>query len=119
MSKKTKYIIYILAILILVTPIAGHYLAKSSEPYLFATKFIKANDVVAKEIGDIQSQNLSFFGYSVNYTGPNGKASFQISIIGITGLSGDIYLDLIKEAGVWQVTKANLLKIDGNTINIK
>ena len=119
MSKKIKYIIYILAILVVVTPVIGHYLAKTSEPYLFSTKFIKDNDVVAQEIGDIQSHNLSFFGYSVKQTGPNGKASFKISIIGITGLSGDIYLDLVKEAGVWQVTKANLIKIDGNKINIK
>lgn len=119
MSKKTKYIIYILAVLVLITPIVGHYLAKTSEPYLFATKFINDNDVVSKELGDIQSQNLSFFGYSVKYTGPNGEASFNISLIGITGLSGDIHLDLVKETGAWRVTKANLIKIDGSTITIK
>ena len=119
MNKKTKHIVYILAVLVLITPIVGHYLAKTSEPYLFATKFINDNDVILKEFGDIQSQSLSFFGYSVKYTGPNGEASFNILLIGITGLSGDIHLDLVKEVGAWQVTKANLIKIDGSVINIK
>jgi len=119
MNGKKKYLVYFLTMLIVISSISGYYIAKTSEPYLFATKFINNNDAVSKELGDIQSQSLSFFGYSVKYTGPNGKASFKISIIGITGLSGDIYLDLEKETGTWQVTKANLIKIDGSTINIK
>lgn len=119
MSKKIKYIIYFLLALIVFTPVVGHYIAKSSEPYTIATTFINDNAVVKKEIGDIQSQKLKFFGYSVKYKGTTGKASFNIAIIGITGLSGDIAIELIKEAGGWQVTNANLIKIDGSSTIIK
>lgn len=114
-KKKVLTIIAITIILIACFFVGLYVLGTHSEPYKFAVKFINDNPKVTNSIGPLKDSRLAFFGYSVRYSGPSGHAEYKIFVTGEKG-RGTVYLNLDKSAGIWDVTKGNLLLENGASI---
>lgn len=107
MSKKVKIIIAVVVAILIITPIAGYFLAQSSEPFQFSKQAIQNSASIKQVIGDVRSIKLAPFGYFVKYTGPKGWAEFEVEVVG-TKNSGTLNLKLEKNVGTWQIVGARL-----------
>ena len=115
MSKKTKIIIAIVLLVLLVTPFVGYFMATSSEPFQYSMKAIQNAAVVKEVVGDVKSIKLSPFGYSVRYGGSQGWADFEAEVTG-TKSSGALFVKLEKNLGTWQIVGA---KLNGKEIKLQ
>jgi hypothetical protein len=86
-----------------------------TDPYRTSIEFINTNDQVNQYLGKIVKSRLSFMGWSLRYRGPTGSAQFEFQVTGEKG-KGVIYINLIKSAGVWNVTESNLVQKNGAII---
>ncbi len=117
MKRKVLSIITITLILIICCFCGSYVLATQGEPYKFAVKFINDKSTVTNKIGLLKNYRLAFWGYSVRYRGPHGYTEYEIVVAGEKG-RGNVYLNLEKSAGNWEVIKGNLVLENGESIPI-
>lgn len=104
MNKVLKYGLIAIVIIIPLSALAGHWLALRSEPFAVMSKAISESAEVRAMVGDVRDISLSWFGYSVKYSGPRGEASFEVKVQGTKG-SRVVFTDLERSAGEWQIQK--------------
>lgn len=108
--------IIIVTFVLLICFFVGLYILEiRSEPYNFALEFIDNNKTVWENVGPQKTRRLSFFGYSVRYSGPSGRAEYKIKVKGEKG-EGDVYLELEKSVGRWKAIQGNLVLGNGETV---
>jgi hypothetical protein len=95
----------------------GHWFVIGGEPYRVARQFIVSERAVSAELGVIQDIGLSWLS-SISFTGPSGEANLKCPVVGSTS-SGVVYLDLIRESGVWKVDRANLVLAGERTVSLR
>jgi hypothetical protein len=116
--RKKMLTIIITTIFLLICFFVGLYiLGIKSEPYQFALDYIDNNETIAATIGQLKSRRLSFWGYSVHYSGPRGRAEYKILVKGERD-NGEVYIDLKKSTGQWSVLKAKLKLNNKPIINL-
>lgn len=107
MSMKIKIIAVVGLLILIVSPIAGYFLARASEPFEYSKTIIRTSAVVKDALGEIKEVKLAPFGYSVKYSGPQGWAEFDTEVIREKG-SSPLQIKIEKNIGVWQVVGARL-----------
>lgn len=98
LKKLSKIILYII----------GYLVIKETEAYKIANDFIISNKNLTEIIGEIKTVKLAFGGYMLEYTGPEGKADFELLVEG-NKTNGTVYISMKREAGIWRVSEANLV----------
>lgn len=119
MIKKKKVIKILLITLILIACVLFgiYFLEIRSEPYKFSSTFIDNNKTILEKLGKLENSRLSFFGYSVRYSGSHGHAEYKILVKGEKN-KGKVYLNLEKSVGVWKILKGNLILDNGTKISL-
>lgn len=117
-KKKLLVIVAITVITIFCFFIGLYVLGINGEAYKYSRKFIEENSIIQNNVGVIRSQRLSFFGFSVRQRGTRGHAEYKILVDGNKS-RGVVYLELEKSAGLWKVTKGNLISKKGEAIPVK
>jgi hypothetical protein len=84
------------------------------EPYDFAKQWIRESKTVGATLGRVNDTTLSLKSY-LSFSGPAGEARYKINVLAEKG-AGTVYLYMKKNAGVWEVTKANLILSDGTIV---
>lgn len=87
----------------------------AGEPYVRAQEFIRSNEIVRAELGEVQSVGLSWWHFSLAFKNSVGLARLRCPVDGARG-RGIVYLDLERRTGVWSVAKANLTLADERVI---
>ena len=87
------------------------------EAYKYSLRYIENNPIIQSNIGSIQSQRLSFFGFSVRQSGTHGHAEYKIIVHGDRE-RGVVYLELERSTGLWEVVKCNLISENGEAIPV-
>ena len=118
MNRKIKIGLIVVVLLLVASIVGGYLYAENSEPYVVASTYLKNSNVLEENIGAIKTQKLGIFGYSISFSGPSGRASFKIEIEG-TSNKGNVYIAMLREAGIWEIDKANLVLNSGQTVVIK
>ena len=106
-------------IAVIVTAIAypGAWLmVQQSDAYIDAEAFIRNDHQVLETIGAVRKVKLSPFGYSLEYSGANGNASFELSVEAERE-PATVYIELQKR-GVWEVKFARLIRADKKVIQL-
>ncbi|NJC87675.1 MAG: hypothetical protein FIB02_03945 [Desulfuromonas sp.] len=103
---KTNLIVFV-AIMILGTCI--HIYAINSEPYNFTVTTIEQNSDVVREVGQIESCRLAFWGYKIMYSGSGGNAKFKIYVVGNKG-EATVYVKLIRANNEWSIQDIEILR---------
>jgi|688.fasta_scaffold931194_1 hypothetical protein len=101
--------------IVLATPVISYLLALNSEPYELTKRAVVADKEIRETLGEIRNVRLAPFGYSVKYTGPDGRASFETTIHG-SKADGKVFVSLERRVGAWQFTEATL---NGKRIEMK
>jgi hypothetical protein len=87
-----------------------------SEGYRFATRFIRQDPTVARNLGRIERMRLAFPGYSLNLRGTEVRgAQFKIYVAG-QNRRGTVYLKVDNLTGEWKVNKGNLVLDKGRIV---
>ncbi len=81
---------------------------KNCIPYKHSIELIENNAAVREYLGDGYKQTGMMSG-SLNTSGDSGKATFSYKIKGVNGISV-VYVDAVKENGVWSYNKINFYK---------
>lgn len=118
MSRKIKIGLIVVVILFTASTVGGYLYAENSEPYVVASKYLKNHNTLEENIGTIKNQKLGIFGYSISFSGPRGRANFKIEVEG-TRNKGNVYIAMLREAGIWDISKANLILNSGQTVVLK
>ena len=106
-------------IAVVVTAIAypgAWWMVQQSDAYIDAETFIRNDHQVLEAIGAVRKVKLSPFGYSLEYSGANGDASFELSVEAERG-SASAFIELQKR-GVWEVKFARLIRADKKVIQL-
>jgi len=115
MKKKILTTVCITIVLILCFFIGLYILGIKGQAYKIASKYIEGNRILSENIGPLEYQRLSIFGYSVRDSGSHGYAEYEILVRGKKD-KGTVYIELEKPAGIWKVSRANLVTDDGTKV---
>lgn len=117
-TRKKMLTIFITTLILLICFFVGLYIMGiRSEPYDCALKYIDSNKLIMENMGLIKSRRLTFFGYSVRYSGPHGYAEYKI-LVKSKKNKGVVYLNLEKSVGIWKIITGNLVLNNGRTISL-
>jgi hypothetical protein len=81
-------------------------LARNSDAYTEADRFIRGNLVVAENVGSITSVSLEPLGYSLRFSGAGGHTVLEMAVEA-SRASGTADVELAKN-GTWHVVAARL-----------
>jgi hypothetical protein len=99
----------VLALVVAGTALYGivFYFVVAGAPYREARAFIRSHPTVTKELGSVIDIHLSWLS-SASVSGNSGTAALRCPVQGSAG-TATAYIDLRREAGVWNVVRANLV----------
>ena len=87
-------------------PLAG-YIARNSDAYVEAERFLRASSTVNDRIGSVRSVSIEPFGASLRFTTSTGDAQFNLDVEGSKRVA-KAYVEL-QRRGSWQVHVAQLV----------
>jgi len=108
MMVRWKLLALVAVLVAVLSTLAGWIMAYRSDAFAVAEQFIRRNDVLSANVGDVRRVSLAFFGYGIRYSGARGDAAFEIDVEGESG-SGTVFIELEKR-GVWEVTLARIVR---------
>ena len=85
---------------------AAWFIAKGSDAYAEAERFVRGNGVVAENVGSITSVSLEPLGLSLRFSGAGGRVAFEMAVEA-SRASGTADVELAKN-GTWRVRAARL-----------
>lgn len=116
MKRRKKWVVFGVVVSLLMYPVAWLG-AQYSDAYVKAVEFLRTNERVTAQLGAIDDVALSFFGYSLRYTGAYGEANFEVQIEG-RNATASAYVEL-KKRGTWEVSMARLTIPEQPAVTLK
>ena len=101
-----RWAVIITLVLLEASYLAAWFIAKKSDAYAEAERFVRGNGVVAENVGSITNVSLEPFGLSLRFTGGGGRVAFEMSVEA-SRASGTADVELAKN-GTWRVLAARL-----------
>jgi hypothetical protein len=86
--------------------LAAWFIARQSDAYAEAERFVRGSAVVAEHVGSITSVSLEPMGLSLRFSGSGGRVAFEMAIEA-SRASGTADVELSKN-GTWRVLEARL-----------
>jgi hypothetical protein len=86
--------------------LAAWFVAKKSDAYAEAERFVRSSGVVAENVGSITSVSLEPFGLSLRFSGAGARVAFEMAVEA-SRASGTADVELAKN-GTWRVLAARL-----------
>lgn len=86
--------------------LAAWFIAKKSEAYAEAERFVRGSGVVAENVGSVTSVSLEPFGLSLRFSGAGARVAFELAVEA-SRASGTADVELAKD-GTWRVMAARL-----------
>ena len=96
--------------------IAAWFIAKKSDAYAEAERFVRGSGVVAEHVGSITSISLEPLGLSLRFSGAGARLALEMAVEA-SRASGTADVELAKN-GTWRVLAARLTLPDGQPITI-
>lgn len=87
------------------------------EPFQISKAYLTSNKVFSEKLGAVKKIELSYFS-ALRYRGPSGEANYKIFVDAEKG-GGVVYIDMVKSAGLWKVTEANLVLPNNQILKLK
>ena len=97
--------------------IAAWFIAKKSDAYAEAERFVRESGVVAENVGSITSVSLEPFGLSLRFSGAGVRVVFEMAVEA-SRASGTADVELAKN-GTWRVLAARLTLPNRQPITIE
>jgi hypothetical protein len=116
-QNKIVKIVLIIILFIFVMYLVGYFIVMKGEPFDVAKQFIYDHKLISAELGPIKNIKLSMLS-SIRISGTYGTARFKLFVDGEKS-KGIVYADLEKQAGIWVVVHANMIRADNSKINLK
>lgn len=119
LSRKGSIVLLVVVITFTLIQVYGRFMVLRSEPYLFSIQFLMNNSRVTDNVGKPQKIALAVFDSFDVHNNPSteGTAKFTFVVQGARG-DGKAFLELNTEKRKWHMTKAELLLINGQQLNL-
>ena len=101
-----RWAFIILLVVLEVSYLAAWFIAKKSDAYAEAERFVRDSGVVAENVGSITSVSLEPLGLSLRFSGAGGRVAFEMAVEA-SRASGTADVELAKN-GTWHVLAARL-----------
>lgn len=109
MNKWKRWVLIVLIVTAIAYP-GAWLMVQQSDAFVDAETFIRHDHRVIEAIGTVRKVKLSPFGYSLEYSGANGNASFELSV-DAERESATAFIELQKR-GIWEIKSARLIRAD-------
>ena len=106
----------IAAVIAVVSYPGSWLLVQQSDAYSDAEAFVRNDPRVVEALGAVRKVKLSPFGYSLNYSGASGNASFEMAVEAERE-SATAFIELQKR-GIWEIKLARLIRADEEVIQL-
>ena len=106
MKHRKRWAIIITLAVLEASYLAAWFIAKKSDAYAEAERFVRGSGVVAENVGSITSVSLEPFGLSLRFSGAGVRVAFEMAVEA-SRASGTADVELVKN-GNWRVLAAQL-----------